>query len=301
MVARRRVSSWARGRMAILWTARVGCQRGGGMLEQSAAAEIDGILAEADLERKLARTEALVARADALGAAAQSAYRAELARPPARPASFTLLSPHEVPERPKLANAPGRYSLMHSVANIELSAVELALLTSRDFPEEPAEFHRDWIRLAGEEVRHARMVLGRLHELGGEFGDLPIHLGLWDTAHRSTTVEERLAVVPRILEARGLDVSGRLREQLARAGDHASASILEVIYQEEIGHVATGTRWFRSVCARRQIDPEARFLDLLAEFRRQRGSRPTPVDREGRRLAGFTEHELDAIEGRALS
>ncbi|MFN8549627.1 MAG: ferritin-like domain-containing protein [Candidatus Eisenbacteria bacterium] len=272
------------------------------MLESSVREEIAGILAEADLEQKLARAEALTARADAIGAAPASSdgsHTPVRAEPPARPGHFRLLAPHEVPERAKLGSAAGRYALMHSVANIEFSAIELALLTAADFPGEPAEFHREWLGVAGEEVCHARMVLARLRALGGEFGDLPVHLGLWDTAHRFTRVDERLAIVPRILEARGLDVSARLRDQLHRAGDHESADLLEVIYRDEIGHVAAGTRWLRAVCARDGVDPEVRFLELLDRFRRERGSRPTPIDREGRARAGFSERELAALEGRS--
>jgi len=273
------------------------------MLEFSVREEIAAILAEPDLERKLTRAEALTERTDAIGAAlvASEASRTSLTpAPPARPAHFRLLAPHEVPERARLGSASGRYALMHSVANIEFSAIELALLTAADFPDEPVEFHREWLGVAGEEVRHARLVLARLRALGGEFGDLPVHLGLWDTAHRFTRVDERLAIVPRILEARGLDVSARLREQLHRAGDHESADLLELIYRDEIGHVAAGTRWFRAVCARDGVDPEVRFLELLERFRQERGSRPTPVDREGRLRAGFTERELNALEGPTL-
>ncbi len=214
---------------------------------------------------------------------------------PARPPHWTVLRPEEITDRGKLATARGRYCLMHTVAHIELSAVELALMTVADFPQEDAPYHHDWLRVAGEEVTHARLVWQRLRELGGDFGSEPVHLGLWETARAHLTLIERLGIVPRILEARGLDVSARLREQLRAAGDEESARILDRIYLDEIGHVQAGSRWFRAACARAGVDPERRFIELWGEFRRQRRGRPAPLDREGRLRAGFTEAELAAM------
>lgn len=268
------------------------------MLERSIRDEIRGLLLEPDLERKLAWAESLTARPEAVGeASGAEADSAPLrALSPARPADFVVLPPHAVPERGTLHTPEGRYRLMHAVCNIEFSAIELALVTAADYPSQPAAFHRDWFRVAGEEVRHARLVMDRLAALGGRFGSDPIHLGLWESAAPYASLDERLAVVPRILEARGLDVSARLRAALRAAGDRDSAELLEVIYRDEIGHVGTGSTWFRAVCAAGGVEPEARFLELYGRFRADRGGRPAPIDREGRLQAGFSERELAALD-----
>lgn len=185
---------------------------------------------------------------------------------------------------------------MHAVANIELAAVELALLTAGDFPWMEAEFHHDWLRVAAEEVEHFRLVRARLQRMGTDFGAEPIHVGLFQAVLEEPTLEGRLGVVPRILEARGLDVSASLRRKLRGAGDRESAEALERIYRDEIGHVAAGTRWFRRVCADSGVDPEVSFLALWERHRGVRRGRPGPIDREGRRAAGFSERELAALE-----
>lgn len=266
------------------------------MLESSVIAEIRGILLEPDLERKLTEADRLCRRRDLVGNAGQAAKPLDPLRP-ARPSDWTVLPPHEIPDRPRLTTPEGRYRLLHAVGHIELSAVELALATSALFPAEEAAFHRDWLRVAGEEVDHTRLVLGRLASMGGTLGTDPVHLGLWEASSGLRGLVARLAVVPRIQEARGLDVSARLRTQLATAGDLASAEVLETIYRDEIGHVAVGTHWFRVVCRREGVDPEARFLGLLEEFRLRRGLRPGPIDRDGRLAAGFTQREIEALAG----
>lgn len=271
------------------------------MLERAARQEITEILAETDLARKLDRAGALTAAADRL-ALAESAddERAEpvaTITPPGRPGHWTVLPSHAITERPSLRSDRGRYLLVHSVGNIELSAVELALMTAADFGGQPLAFYRDWLRVAGEEVQHARLVIQRLRAMGGELGDAPVHLGLWETAVQYRTLVDRLAVVPRILEARGLDVSARLREQLHGAGDSESANLLERIYRDEIGHVETGSRWFREVCRAEGQDPEQCFIERYRAFSRGRGGRGAALDEAGRLQAGFTARELAVLSG----
>jgi len=267
------------------------------VLESAAYEEIAAILEEPDIDRKLAAATRLTSRAEKVGLAGRdSAARAPLtARTPARPAQWQVGGAFDQPARPSTGSPEGRYRLMHSVANIELSAVELALLTAADFDGFPVEYYRDWLRVAGEEVLHARKVQERLRQMGGEFGDRPIHRSLWETASAYPDPIERLGVVPRILEARGLDVSGRLRTQLRSAGDSESANLLELIYRDEIGHVATGSRWFAWTCRAHGLDPESRFLDLWRDFVRERGGRPPNLDRAGRLAAGFSERELEGL------
>jgi uncharacterized ferritin-like protein (DUF455 family) len=136
------------------------------------------------------------------------------------------------------------------------------------------------------------MLIQRLDELGGTLGMDPVHLGLWETAHRYPSLTDRLAVVPRILEAKGLDVSDRLRRKLAGVGDHQSAKALERVYLDEIGHVAIGTRWYRRVCRRQGLDPQQHFVAMAASFQSRR---PVPFDVAGRRKAGFTDREMRAV------
>lgn len=252
------------------------------------AAEVAAVLQEPEVERKLGLAESLCERALRLGAEP----RFERGPPvrPARPKSFVVTHSLATPRRPDLQDPRGRRSLIHSVAHIELSAVELALMAVADFPEQPREYYADMLAIAREECAHARQLLKRLRELGGELGEEPLHLGLWETAARFTEIGERLAIVPRVLEAKGLDVSGPLRAGLRRARDEASALCLDVVYRDEVGHVAVGTRWFRIVCAREGVDAEQRFLALARPFLPRR--RTMALDVAGRRAAGFSEREL---------
>ena len=261
------------------------------VLESSVIDEIDGLLAETDLDRKLDRAAALAeARHDVGRATVLTAPPRP--RRPERPAHWQLHSADEVPRRPRLTSERGRYLLVHSVAHIEVSAVELALMAVADFPDREPAYYRDMLKIAGEEVAHARMLMRRLEELGGSLGTDPVHLGLWETAVEYRDVKDRLAVVPRILEARGLDVSDALRRRLRGAGDEASAQALDIIYRDEIGHVALGGKWYQRCCEREGLDAEAHFLTLVERFR---PGRPVAVDVEGRRRAGFSDREIEAL------
>ena len=251
-------------------------------------AEVEAVLLEPDVERKLALGEELCDAALRLGVEPRFTPGPPLR--PARPAGFTVTGSLETNKRPDLQDPRGRRSLIHSVAHIELSAVELALMAAGDFPGEPRDYYADMLRVAREECSHARLLLARLRELGGELGEEPVHLGLWETAARFRSLDERLAIVPRVLEAKGLDVSAPLRAALRRAKDEESARCLDVVYRDEVGHVAIGTRWFRIVCARDGVDPDARFLELARPLLPRR--RTLKLDLEGRRAAGFSEREL---------
>ena len=249
------------------------------------------MLAEPEIERKLGLAAALSEAGLRLGV--EPRFEAGVSARPARPACFTVAGPLETPQRPDLRDARGRRSLIHSIAHIELSAVELALMAVADFPGEPQEYYADMLAIASEEVRHTRLLLARLRELGGELGEEPLHLGLWETAADYPDLCDRLAVVPRVLEAKGLDVSAKLRVELRAACDERSAAALDVVYRDEIGHVALGTKWHRLACVRRGLDPELHFLERARRFTPRRGARK--LDLEGRRRAGFTERELTQL------
>lgn len=213
---------------------------------------------------------------------------------PGRPEQLRLVNPRRVPRR-KLTSAAGRAALVHAVAHIEFNAVNLAWDAVQRFAGMPSAYYDDWVRVADDEARHFEMMASRLEALEHAYGDLPAHDGLWDMA-RKTAGDPlvRMALVPRVLEARGLDVTPGMIERLEGVGDGETASRLRVIYREEIGHVAAGTRWFRHLCQERGLAPGEHFLHLLRE---QLAVPPKPpFNREARLRAGFTDEELDGLE-----
>src|SRR5579871_4843322 len=187
------------------------------------------------------------------------------ARPPdrpARPARPLLKPPREMPRRRGAGSLQNRIALLHALAHIELNAIDLAwdLIARFASPHLPRAFFADWIAVADEEAAHHALVAQRLNELGAAYGDLPAHDGLWEAAQATAhDLLARLAVVPLVLEARGLDVTPNMIARLTQYGDEASAAVLQVIYDEEIGHVATGQRWFHWECARRGVEPAATY------------------------------------------
>ncbi len=216
---------------------------------------------------------------------------------PGRPARPQLVAPREVPRR-GLGSEEGRAALVHAVAHIEFNAINLALDAVYRFRGLPRAFYDDWLRVADEEARHFTLLAGRLQAFGMRYGDLPAHNGLWEMAVR--TADDwllRMALVPRVLEARGLDVTPGMIERLRQAGDMETVAALEVILREEVGHVAIGSRWFAEACAQRGLEPEATFHELIREY--APGQVMGMLHREARLQAGFTANELDALEALA--
>lgn len=190
----------------------------------------------------------------------------------------------------------GRAALIHALAHIELNAIDLALDLVWRFPDMPDEFYRQWLNVAQEEARHFTLLRNHLVTLGYDYGDFPAHGALWEMAEKTRhDLLARLALVPRTLEARGLDASPPIRAKLVGAGDQRAGEILDVILRDEIGHVAIGNRWYRFVCRQRDIDPVATYAELAAQYHapRLRG----PFNLEARRAAGFEEAELRALQG----
>jgi uncharacterized ferritin-like protein (DUF455 family) len=190
----------------------------------------------------------------------------------------------------------GRAVLLHALAHIEFNAINLALDAVWRFPAMPREFYLDWLKVAAEEAFHYSLLSARLAEFGHVYGDFPAHGGLWDMAQRTRgDVLARMALVPRTLEARGLDASPPIRKRLAQAGDHASAQILDVILRDEIGHVLIGNHWFRFLCNSENLDPHPTYARLAEHYHapKLRG----PFNFEARRDAGFDEAELRALAG----
>jgi len=162
---------------------------------------------------------------------------------------------------------------LHALAHIELNAIDLAwdILARFAGPDLPEAFYADWIGVADDEARHFEMLSERLAALGAAYGDLPAHDGLWQSAAATAhDLAARLAVVPMVLEARGLDVTPAMVAKLEAVGDRASAAVLQTIHDDEIGHVAVGRRWFQFVCEERGLDPAATFQNLVrAHFKGQ--------------------------------
>lgn len=208
---------------------------------------------------------------------------------PQRPAQPVLLPPRDMPRR-RRRGLPGRVALLHAVAHIELNAVDLAWDLVARFADEamPRAFIDDWIDVADDEGRHFSLVTGRLADLGAAYGDLPAHDGLWEAAQAtSDDLLARLAIVPMVLEARGLDVTPQMIDSLTAAGDLESAAVLEVIYREEVGHVAAGVRWFEHIAMERGLTPASAWQDLVRA--RFRGILKAPFNHGARAAAGFPE------------
>ena len=244
----------------------------------------------ADPAAKVAATVALGRFDGPVGAAAVLGEPAGLPGRPERP----RLVPHQRIRTRSPASREGRAAVLHGIAHIEFNAINLALDAVWRFPAMPDDYYRDWARVAVEEAGHFTMLVGHLASLAHRYGDFDAHNGLWEMAERTGGDPlARMALVPRTLEARGLDASPPLRRKLAEAGDARAAEILDVILADEIGHVAIGNRWYAWLCRRRGLDPVAAFAALA----RQHGApRPRPpLNLAARRAAGFSEAELQAL------
>ncbi|MGF6568836.1 uncharacterized ferritin-like protein (DUF455 family) [Paraburkholderia sp. GAS333] len=253
-------------------------------------------LRESDPVTKAAAARSLYAAV--LDAQMTCSADAELDEPPnlpGRPAQPELVDPRLLKRR-GMQSPEGRAVLLHALAHIEFNAINLALDAVWRFPAMPAAFYADWLKVAAEEAYHFSLLTARLAEYGHAYGDFPAHDGLWDMCERTRgDVLARMALVPRTLEARGLDASPPIRARLQQAGDHASAAILDVILRDEIGHVLIGNHWFRHLCNKDGLDPHTTYTRLADQYHapKLRG----PFNFEARRDAGFDEAELAALAG----
>lgn len=213
---------------------------------------------------------------------------------PGRPARPRLVAPRDVARR-SLNTGRGRAALIHAVTHIEFNAINLALDALYRFQGLPRAYYLDWSRVALEEAQHFLMLRERLQQVGCDYGEFDAHDGLWTMAVRTRdSLVARMALVPRVLEARGLDVTPGMIEKLQAHGDGKTAEILEVILEQEIGHVAIGSRWFRYACEEHDLEPEPTFQRLLTRYYTGRVQKPLHL--EARRKAGFSESELAALE-----
>ncbi len=210
-----------------------------------------------------------------------------------RPDKPLLIDPRELPRR-NMQNDEGRAAMIHSIAHIEFNAINLAWDLIYRFQEMPEDFYFDWTRVAAEETKHFQLLQSQLRTLGYEYGDFPAHNCLWDMAEQTAhDLLLRLAVVPRILEARGLDVTPGLISRFRQIKDKSTSTILELILEEEIGHVKTGTKWYRYQCEKLNFDPEKKFRQIAKEYMPSNNIKK--INHEARLMAGFRQSELDYL------
>lgn len=248
-----------------------------------------------DIETKLAQVTALQ-RAWVQGEITSDASLCTVVPVPApgRPAKPEMVSALAVDKR-KLSTPEGRAALIHSLAHIEFNAVNLALDAIYRFRDMPQQYYSDWLQVAAEEASHFILLRDHLRTLGYDYGSFTAHNGLWEmaivTAHDPLV---RMALVPRVLEARGLDVLPGIMHKLMSSGAQEAVSILETILHDEIGHVAVGNRWYTFLCNQRGLEPLATFRSLLREYNapKLRG----PLHTSARLAAGFTEAEMKMLE-----
>ncbi len=208
---------------------------------------------------------------------------------PARPARPELRAPRDMPKRRAGKSAETRIALLHALAHIELNAIDLAadIVARFAHPRIAPEFITDWLGVAAEEAQHFEMIDARLTECGAAYGDLSAHDGLWEAATATTDdVLARLAIVPLVLEARGLDVTPTMIARMRRFGDDTTADLLGVVYRDEIGHVAIGHKWFERIARERGMTPRAAWRELVG--RRFKGQLKAPFNDTARAQAGLT-------------
>jgi uncharacterized ferritin-like protein (DUF455 family) len=260
-------------------------------VKTSLFAALAAALSSREIEQKLALTAAIKAdwQEDKLDWQDASPINLTCGLP-ARP---ELIPPQQVPHR-GVKSQEGRARLLHAIVHIEFSAINLALDHAARFRGMPKQYYADWIGVAADEAYHFTLLRQRLQGLGHDYGDFPAHAGLWEMAERTTgDVLARMALVPRLLEARGLDATPPIQKRLIQSGDHETAALLDIILRDEISHVGLGDSWFRRLCKEQQIEPESTFRRLLSDFNAPRPL--TPMNETARLAAGFTKRELAAL------
>ncbi|WP_028311410.1 ferritin-like domain-containing protein [Derxia gummosa] len=248
-----------------------------------------------DPDRKCALVAELNAARKAGGAVDADAVIADPGGLPGRPARPELVHARDVASR-GVGSVEGRAALLHALAHIEFNAINLALDAVWRFARMPEAFYDDWLLVAVEEALHFNLLRERLRAHGHDYGDFSAHNGLWDMAER-TAVDPlaRMALVPRTMEARGLDVTPGIRAKLMSAGDRESAGVLDVILRDEVGHVRIGNRWYDWLCERDGLSPANAHVELAQRYRV--GLPRAPFNTEARLAAGFTPEQLDAFAG----
>jgi len=250
--------------------------------------EAIGIVTTPDLEQKIAKAKQTAKDWHHRRLSRGSALNLAFPRHPGRPVTPELLPPSKMPRR-KAGGLKGRIALLHSLAHIELSAVDMTwdLIARSGGSNLPRSYFDDWVRVGVEEAKHFELLCRRLEALGSHYGALPAHAGLWETSYATGhDLLARMALIPLVLEARGLDVGPAMLARVEAHGDHDSAQVLRIIYNDEKRHVAFGLKWFNFLCAREARDPMTTFHALVRKY--FRGPLKPPFNEKARTEAGLT-------------
>jgi len=246
-----------------------------------------------DVDEKLARVRDLSRSWQAGALTLDREWNSEPVDQPGRPEQPELIKASRVKRR-GFGTLEGRAIMMHAIAHIEFNAINLALDAVQRFSGMPEEYYTDWLRVAAEEAYHFDLIRSHLRHLGADYGDYVAHGGLWEMCEKTAyDVLVRMALVPRVLEARGLDVTPGIQEKLRQAGDENAATILDIILHDEIGHVAIGNRWYHFLCKQRGLEPVPFFLELLDKHYPKGLFGPFNID--AREQAGFTDSEIKLL------
>jgi uncharacterized ferritin-like protein (DUF455 family) len=247
----------------------------------------------ADIDTKLKRTRTAAAAYRDGKASMDEFGEPAPVETPGRPERPLLVRAKHVPKR-GFGTDEGRAIMMHAIAHIEFNAINLALDAVQRFDGMPEQFYADWLKVAEEEAYHFELIRAHMRHLGRDYGDYDAHDGLWEmctkTAHDVLT---RMALVPRVLEARGLDVTPGIQQKLTQVGDLNAVSLLDIILRDEIGHVEIGNRWFRHCCRERGLKTEETFFTLLAEYYPK--GLMGPYNLGAREQAGFSKSEIEML------
>lgn len=264
-----------------------------GVLSQSIFEAAWTCLLASEVDQKLSLTHQAAAQWRAGGYGLIDVGDVEAIAEAGRPARPALVLPKDLPRR-RLTSPEGLAAMWHAIAHIEFNAINLAWDAVYRFRDMPSGYYDDWVRIADEEAMHFALIRDHLRELGYDYGDFSAHNGLWEMARKTADdVLVRMALVPRVLEARGLDVTPGITRKLTAAGDTRAEAILAVIFRDEIGHVEAGTRWFNYCCGLRGLAPEPTFFALLEQY--MKGEVRGPFQRTARLQAGFSESELGRL------
>ena len=262
---------------------------------QSIFQAAEACLLEQDIEHKLALSSQVQEAWLAGELSLESRQSPRTINTPGRPEKPELVSPRHLHRR-SMGSPEGRAALIHSLCHIEFNAINLGWDAVYRFRQMPRDFYTDWIQVAVEEAYHFTLLRDHLRTLGYDYGDFTAHNGLWETAVLTDfDPMVRMALVPRVLEARGLDVTPGIMDKLEEVGDQAAVDILKIIHRDEVGHVETGSRWFHHLCRQRGLEPAQTFAQLISQY--MKGRLKGPFDMAIRRKAGFNEAELSYLDG----
>jgi uncharacterized ferritin-like protein (DUF455 family) len=265
------------------------------MKAQDLFADVYRALAEDDTDSKLQLTHQVRANWLAGLYSFDNSLVGHQVENPGRPARPELVKPRYLSKR-SINTPEGHAALIHAICHIEFNAINLALDAVYRFRELPGGFYGDWLQVADEESAHFKMLREHLQTLGYDYGDFPAHNGLWEMAQKTAhDPMVRMALVPRVLEARGLDVTPGIVEKLRAIDDQSAIAILDVIFRDEIGHVAIGSRWFNYICQQRSLDSELVFQQLIGQY--MKGQVKGPFHKQARQQGGFSDAEMAYLEG----